>query len=216
MLPPKLAQIMINLATGQELGAKSSELRAEASANTKTLLLLDPFCGTGVVLQEALLMDFDVIGTDLDARMAFYSEQNIEWLRQKFPKATGKAQISKGDAQNHKWPKGINAVASETYLGPPIKSLPGSDRLYKMAGEIDVLLKNFLENIKPQLKTGVRLALAVPAWRTKTGFVHLPLLDRLSDMGYNRLDFKRVKNTDLIYFREDQIVAREIIVIEKR
>ncbi|MCA9340443.1 MAG: hypothetical protein KDA17_06005, partial [Candidatus Saccharibacteria bacterium] len=43
MLPPKLAQIMINLAQPPE-----------------NAVLLDPFCGTGVILQEAMLMGFGV------------------------------------------------------------------------------------------------------------------------------------------------------------
>jgi hypothetical protein len=43
MLPPKLAQTIVNLATGQSLAEKSH-------------IILDPFCGTGVILQEALLM----------------------------------------------------------------------------------------------------------------------------------------------------------------
>jgi CRISPR/Cas system-associated endoribonuclease Cas2 len=50
MLPPKLAQIMINLANG-ERRVKNEE---------KNLAILDPFCGTGVILQEALLMGYKV------------------------------------------------------------------------------------------------------------------------------------------------------------
>jgi len=71
-------------------------------------------------------------------------------------------------------------------------------------------------NINPQLKTGVHLCLAVPAWRTKNGFVRLPALDNLSDLGYNQLDFKHARSSDLVYFREDQLVARELIVLEKK
>ena len=54
MLPPKLAQIMINLALGDQ--------------EPKDKLLLDPFCGTGVLLQEALLMGLKVYGTDLSQK----------------------------------------------------------------------------------------------------------------------------------------------------
>ena len=49
MLPPKLAQIIINLAVGQN------------SVRT----VLDPFCGTGVLLQEAALMGYNIYGSDL-------------------------------------------------------------------------------------------------------------------------------------------------------
>ena len=64
MLPPKLAQILINLC-----GDLPKDSR-----------VLDPFCGTGVVLQEAYLMDYEPYGTDIDERMVKYSQKNLEWL----------------------------------------------------------------------------------------------------------------------------------------
>ena len=67
MLPPKLAQIIINLASGNNQIAGKR--------------LLDPFCGTGVIPQEALLMGFDVYGTDIEQKMIDYSQINIEWLK---------------------------------------------------------------------------------------------------------------------------------------
>ena len=62
MLPPKLAQILINLCGSLKAGSR----------------VLDPFCGTGVVLQEALLMGYVAYGTDLSERMVEYSEKNLK------------------------------------------------------------------------------------------------------------------------------------------
>ena len=64
MLPPKLAQILINLCGPLRPGS----------------VILDPFCGTGVVLQEALLMGYRAYGTDINERMVEYSEKNLKWL----------------------------------------------------------------------------------------------------------------------------------------
>ena len=64
MLPPKLAQILINLCGPLEPG----------------VTVLDPFCGTGVLLQEALLMGYRVYGTDASERMMEYSKKNLGWL----------------------------------------------------------------------------------------------------------------------------------------
>ena len=69
MLPPKLAQIMLNLALGN---------RHESPATT-----LDPFCGTGVLLQEALLMGYSVYGSDLNPKMIDYTKTNLQWLQKK-------------------------------------------------------------------------------------------------------------------------------------
>ena len=64
MLPPKLAQILINL----------------CGSLPKNSHILDPFCGTGVVLQEAILMGYRAYGTDLSERMVEYSNKNLLWL----------------------------------------------------------------------------------------------------------------------------------------
>lgn len=56
MLPPKLAQIMLNLALTDP--TKDSQA-----------VILDPFCGTGTVLQEALLRDLSALGSDLSEKM---------------------------------------------------------------------------------------------------------------------------------------------------
>jgi tRNA G10 N-methylase Trm11 len=199
MLPPKLAQIMINLTNP-----------------VADSVVLDPFCGTGVVLQEALLMGCKVVGTDLEERMVDFSLKNIKWLLEQHPELPSAYAIGHGDAITYQWPKNISAVVSETYLGRPLAKLPSSEELYKIAGDVNTILKKFLQNIGTQLNSGTRLCLAVPAWRTKNGFVSLPMLDHLTDMGYNQLDFKSVPRKDLIYFREEQIVARQLIVLEKK
>ena len=42
------------------------------------------------------------------------------------------------------------------------------------------------------------------------------VLDEIQEMGYNFEKFQDLSQSDLLYFREGQIVAREIIVIRKR
>ncbi|HYH36031.1 MAG TPA: hypothetical protein VD706_00855, partial [Candidatus Saccharimonadales bacterium] len=85
MLPPKLAQIIINLSAGK-LGEETLRDICDIPAGEEIPRpylgknLVDPFCGTGVVLQEAALMGYDVYGTDLEPRMIEYSEQNMDWL----------------------------------------------------------------------------------------------------------------------------------------
>jgi tRNA G10 N-methylase Trm11 len=199
MLPPKLAQIMVNLANPP-----------------KGSTILDPFCGTGVVLQEALLMEFNTFGSDLNPRMVEYSKTNLDWLKTKYELTSNNYKIEQGDATNHQWPEKISSIVSETYLGRPLSKIPPTEELYKIANDVNTIFKKFLNNISTQIKPGTRLCLAVPAWRAKSGFVNMPALDNLSDLGYNQLDFKSAGHKDLVYFREEQIVARQLIVLEKR
>lgn len=206
MLPPKLAQIIVNLAVGQ-LGRQTED--------KFRIRVLDPFCGTGVILQEALLMGYSVLGTDLDERMEGYAKRNMRWLFNEYPKLEGQVDIEIADATSFQWP-GFTAVASELYLGRPLASLPRPDKFKQIISDTNLITKKFLKNLQPQLKPGRPVCLAVPAWRKPdSGLIRLPVIDQLTDMGYNILDFKHVRREDLVYFRENQVVARQLLRLEK-
>ncbi len=197
MLPPKLAQILINLTNPPS-----------------DALLLDPFCGTGVLLQEALLMGFQVYGTDLEKRMIEFSRENLLWLEHK----TGESyeiRLESDDATTHKWTPVADVVAAETYLGKPLSREPDAKLLHTIISEVDPIHRKTLENLARQLEPGTRLCLAVPAWKTRSGFKHLPTLDKLQELGYTRISFVHAASRDLLYYREDQFVARELIVLTK-
>jgi tRNA G10 N-methylase Trm11 len=203
MLPPKLAQIMINLATGPLDRSKPSRIR-----------LLDPFCGTGVILQEAMLMGFSVIGSDIDERMVDYAKQNLQWLVRQNPQIQALADVEVGDATSAHW-SGFSAVASEAFLGRPLSTLPSPDKLKPIINDVNTITRKFLKNLSSQIKPGRRLCLAVPAWRNGQKFINLPVIDHLTEMGYTQLDLKHVPARDLIYFRENQTVARQLLILTK-
>lgn len=199
MLPPKLAQTIINLAV----------------ADSQTpLTILDPFCGTGVIPQEALLQGYNVIGTDLEPRMIDYTEQNLVWLRDKYP-ITATQRLEVGDATSHNWGEPIHFVACEGFLGTPFSAVPSPEKLRETIHDSNTIMKKFLKNIASQLAPGARLCIGAPAWFTNSGVHHLPVLDDLENLGYNRIDFEHARRDDLIYHREDQIVGRELVVLVK-
>jgi len=203
MLPPKLAQMLINFAVGQ--------------TQDTNITVLDPFCGTGVVLQEALLMGYNVYGTDLEPRMIDYTGENLDWLDSKFTFGPAEMRIEEGDATTHQWSPAPDFVAGETYLGRPFTEKPSAEVLAQTASEVNLILKKFLQNIHGQLPSGACLCLAVPAWQISPDtFKHLPLIDDLGQLGYNRTRFEHVRDSDLLYYREDQIVARQVLVITRK
>ena len=219
MLPPKLAQILINLA---------GELRPGAT-------VLDPFCGTGVVLQEALLMGYRAYGTDVSERMVEYSQRNLEWLagargqagtRKVAGAGAGDSgagtgvrdfRVEVGDATKFSWQPPIGAVAAEVYLGPPMSAPPAEMKLKAAKQECGGILLGCLRNLAGQLTPGTPVVLAVPAWRRPNGaYERLNLLDEIEQLGYNVRSFKNLAQSDLLYHREQQVVAREIIVLRKK
>lgn len=259
MLPPKLAQIMINLASPARVttsgaapknvfisdekflgadssaGPASSDLRGTAPGSSNdgsgqmssyesevldvpvssNKTILDPFCGTGVILQEAALMGYSVYGTDLSEKMIRYTRDNLNWLADthhiKFEWF-----LHEGDATKTKWERTIDAVVAETYLGQPFSAPPSAAKLAEVTATCDQIITGFLKNLSSQIKPGTPICIAVPAWRDTSGnFTHLPLIDIVGRLGYKRYEFKNVSQNDLLYYRPDQIVARELLVLTK-
>jgi len=201
MLPPKLAQIIVNLGVG-------------ALPASDEHIVLDPFCGTGVVLQEALLMGYGAYGTDVEQRMIDFTQKNLDWLGTGRP--INNFALEVGDATTHDWKQPFSAVASETYLGRPFTSWPDGETLRNTISTCNTVIKKFLVNIVDQIPVGTRLCLAVPEWKNPNGKDHsLPLLDHLEEMGYNRVRFEHAGAHELVYFRPEQIVARQLLVITR-
>jgi len=202
MLPPKLAQIIVNLAAGAE----------------PTGTVLDPFCGTGVLLQEAALMGYGVYGSDLEPRMVDYTRKNLEWLQQEHSDLGPlQPQLEVGDATTYTWEPTPAIVACEGYLGQPFTGFPRPEKLREVTNTCNLIMKKFLRNAADQLEPGTRLCIGLPAWRRPDGsFEHLKLLDSLEEMGYNRVSFVHVEAPKLLYYRDDQFVARELLVITRK
>lgn len=213
MLPPKLAQIIVNLAVG--------DIRPSLKAK-----VLDPFCGTGVLLQEASLMGFDIYGTDLDKRMIDYSDKNLMWLIDNGNNKINKPEINDpywryfklevADATKHNWDPKPDFIACETYLGRPFSSQPDQKVLQEVMQDVNYIHKKFLMNVARQTELGFTMCLAIPAWKDNNGFKHLKVLDNLEELGYNRMKFVHIPDNELIYYRDDQIVARELVVLVRK
>ncbi|MDO4611541.1 MAG: DNA methyltransferase [Candidatus Saccharibacteria bacterium] len=206
MLPPKLAQILINLCGDLPSGSR----------------VLDPFCGTGVVLQEAILMGYEAYGTDLSERMVEYSERNLKWLCNDLEKSVVKNttpfaatwKVEKGDAMDYKWQGRIDAVACEGYLGRPMSLPPAEIKLKAEKQECGTIIRGFLKNLAGQIKAGTPVVLAAPAWLRENGeYSRLEILDETLEAWYN---IENKSREGLLYHREGQVVARDIIILRKK
>ena len=213
MLPPKLAQTMINLG----IGANQPQIAFLAGAKfPEKMAILDPFCGTGTVLQEAILKGFTAHGTDLSDKMIDYSRENLAWLAKEFRPFGKIGEIHQADATTAHWDFAdqLQSVVCETYLGQPFSAPPSPKKLAEVRENCNRIISNFLKNLATQIPEGTQICIAVPAWKTQNGtFSHLPLIDFLPELGYNRKEFMRVQNRDLVYYRENQVVARDLLVL---
>lgn len=235
MLPPKLAQMMVNLAVGAERYAEGAATvssftashRASADARAADCSescvatpsaepvtqqrILDPFCGTGTVLQEALLRGCVVSGSDLSPKMIDYTRQNLAWLRATHHTTGEIRYLQPGDATTLQWPTphSIDAVVCETYLGQPFSAPPAAAKLAEVTTHCSHIISRFLANLRPQLAPGTPLCIAVPAWADQQDrLTQLPLIKQLDALGYHV-----THAAPLIYRRPGQVVARQLLML---
>lgn len=193
MLPPKVARMLINLAL--PIGAEGKRV-------------LDPFCGTGTVVMEALMLGAEGIGSDLRVEAVGQTQKNCEWLSQAYHKNfTFRAVTS--DA-THLTPEllggKVDAIATEGYLGP-LTPRPGAvPNLFK---GLEKLYKGAFKQWTEVLVPGARVCIALPNVSVKGNVFSLaPLIDSLSSYGYN------ISSGPYLYERPDAVVRREIFVLE--
>jgi tRNA G10 N-methylase Trm11 len=203
MLPPKLAQIIINLATFSSTTDQNS-----------SLTILDPFCGTGVLLQEALIMKYKVLGSDIAQKMIDYTSINLDWIvdQEKLDKANYKLFLA--DATTFQWSVKFNFVASETYLGLAFTNHVQLKVFESNMQTCNLIIKKFLNNLYNQIDQSTGICLAVPFWTYNNKNYHLDIIDHLSSIGYNLVKFSLV-NGRLVYQRPNQFVGRELLVLKK-
>lgn len=216
MIPPKVAQIMLNL------------------ANTKpNETILDPFCGIGTIIQEGLLLGFRMIGSDINKVAIKGSEQNLEWFRNRYKIAPGKYGVEVCDATKvfsliEKSKNKVSAIVTEGTLGPIYGIYPKPQEIEQNFKDLAILYKDSLTEFSKFLAKGSRVIMCIPAYRKGPGnYEKFPNLDFIEALGYNFIDIispviaknlkflKLTERKTAIYDRKDQVVAREIVIFEK-
>lgn len=207
MLPPKLARMLVNLGRTQ---------------STKTLL--DPFCGSGSVLNEAALMGLDAVGIDLSGKAVQDSNANWRWMQANIPQCPGSLRAMKGDVrQLHTLcePLFFDTCVTEPYMGPPQRKAIPKRQFKALSDELKELYTRALGEIRTVVKPGSRVVFIVPKFK-----VHemeapqsINVASILKLQGYTFLDpfhgfVPAEKRKTLVYSRPRQIVQREIFVLQ--
>ncbi|MDZ7798745.1 MAG: methyltransferase domain-containing protein [Patescibacteria group bacterium] len=214
MMPPKLARMMINISGGD-----------------KNDVLLDPFCGCGTILQEALLLGFaEVIGSDVSAKAISKTKKNIKWLENKYNLENRKVRIFKLDisylGKNLK-SNLIDLVITEPYLGPVLKNKLNQKETRKITDQLINLYRNFFKEIKKVLRKRGKIVIIWPVFKTYKGFQNLPILEEVIKMGFrqekilpdelkNKSFSEITRRGSVIYSRQGQNILREIFVFNNQ
>ena len=199
MLPPKLARIMVNLAGGD-------------SSHT----LLDPFCGVGTVLTEAMAVGYTkLVGTDIDEAAVDATRENVEWESARVEMEVDARFIrTKAEALGtFIAPKSVDMIVSELYLGAPRH---GDEDRVELERRLDELVTMYTESMRgfvAVMNEGARCVLAVPAYVVDNEILEAQIVERAQLFGLEVDAFEGVETTKqgaLRYGREDQLVLRDI------
>jgi len=216
MLPPKLAQIMINLAEVSE-GAT----------------IYDPFCGSGTTLQEALLLGYhDIYGSDLSERNIADTKTNLDWLSTSSVLESNSLRVTASkiaqddertfvsDVLRPSSNVQADAIIGEGFLGEPYRR--SKDQAVHDADELTKFYVQALTNLAGELKPNGRIVLAVPFFIVGPEYFYLPILEKLAATGLDLIapnigeaTLKLHGRGNLTYSRPDQFVGRELLILKK-
>ena len=203
MLPPKLAQIMINL--------------SNADLND---VIMDPFCGSGTILTESMLIGYEnLIGSDNSKKAIEDTQKNIEWIIKNYELGIKNYELfNRSAVELSKFIKlnSINAIITEPYLGPQ----RGKININSVINDLEYLYGRSLTEFKKILKPTGRVVMVWPIFRVTHNMERItPNLSGfkiVNPITENLLSNDIIKLTDrntIIYGREGQKVWREIVVL---
>lgn len=197
MLPPKIARIMINL---------SGKI---PNQNT----ILDPFCGSGTIINEAILMNFKkIIGSDISEKALADTKININWLikTHKINNPNFELLLSEANQLNI---NNIDLLVTEPYLGKPLKGRESENELTEQIESLKQLYLNSLKHFYQSLNKGAIIVMIIPRFKFNQNWLRINILDEIKKIGYKHNPFPGVnhqKQEYLLYARDNQKVGREI------
>jgi len=215
MMPPKLAKIMVNLA---QVDFKQT--------------ILDPFCGSGTILSEAMLMGYkNLIGSDISKKAIEDTKRNLEWLKRNYELESMKYELLESDVRKliQKLPlASVDAIITEPFLGPPLRASTGLEEIKRIAREVGQLYLEAFRVFKNLLKPNGRIVIIFPVFKPKEKqkFFYLPILKEIKHLGFKikipfsfeLQNYPLIKITDrgsIIHSRPEQRILREIFIWEK-
>ncbi len=240
ILPPKLAQVMLNfgwwfLQSGKQVAGSGQKMEKGMPAPSSQLpapIVWDPFCGSGVLPVECLLRGWMVIASDSSQKAVDACKRNIEWLRRTFtiPAAKIPSAVMKHNAlkppdfsslRGERFRTGPSIIVTETSLGPSLRNRPTKQEAQKLRTENEKLQIAFLRNVTSS-SPGIPIVCTWPVWYLSAGPLFLEKIwKEVEKLGLEAVLPPETIHTSpvrctLIYRRPDQYVGREIVLLRKR
>ncbi len=232
MLPPKVAQELINLA--QVLSAKGGSPPSpgfgRAGASGGKSAILDPFAGCGTIIQEAMIMGCKGVGSDKEQKQIDNAEKNLLWIKNRYKLPPGRFELILSEVKDLavNLPKlSYEAIITEGPLGPAYLEPPTEKAIAENFKNLEKIYVAAFKVFREILGPGKRVVIALPAYRVGRSYRFFEIIDKLTKLGYDildplpqvlkeRFDFLEVTaRKSIIYDRKDQFVSREIFIFKR-
>ncbi|MBT7553217.1 methyltransferase domain-containing protein [bacterium] len=204
MLPPKVAQMMINLA-----------------GPDRDKIFLDPFCGSGTILQEAALLGFSKIyGSDSSEKAIADSQVNLDWLQEKFD-TTAQINIKKIPVEkiSTNLDTKVDLIVAEPFMGDARNLLSIQDTKYlaPIINELKMLYKKAFEQFKKIANPDAKIIFIFPVIDLDGQKIYTLEQDVISQLGWQAMPYHIKTNQlspagNVIYNRTGQKIQREITI----
>lgn len=195
MLPPKVARMMLNLAFTKPIKS--------------TRRLLDPFCGTGTIAMEAMMLGINTVNSDHSQLKVEGTKENLTWLSReentKLKWRVFKSDATKVSSQIH---DKVDAVVTEPLLGPAKFS---ERKIPNIIKGLNKLYIGALKDWQKCLKTKARVVVVLPEFDIGGLVKRADLaIDRCENLGYTLVA------GPFEYHRPQARVKRQIFVLQKQ
>lgn len=163
-------------------------------------VFLDPFCGVGTLLQEALLAKAKVIGADVNRWCVEAARRNLTWIEHEYGLQDADFTVIQGDARNltQKIRDEVDCIATEPDLGPALREVPTGPYAQEIIENLTPLFNDFVTDSCGVLRNDGFLVVVTPYIRTRTG---KPVTMNIQEMA-QAAGFKAVKPFGNVAFVE--------------
>jgi len=177
--------------------------------------IIDPFCGSGTIITEAILMGYkNLIGTDNSQVAIQDTIKNIGWLQNNFKTVNSDLNINIFQADILDINKQIkdstvNAVVAEPYLGKPLRGSETRTIIEKQATELKMLYLSAFTRFNKLLKPGGIVVFIIPRFNHNNDWIKIDCENEILKLGFKN-DPILLDQKHLLYWRTGQHVGREI------
>lgn len=196
MLPPKIAQMLLNFAN-----PKSDDI------------VVDSFCGSGTINSEAAIMGYKTQGGDVNGENVNGARENFEFLSEKFRFDSGCGDFETKNAIDFDYShQGV--LVTEGYLGVNFETRPNRHDAEKSHHEVVKLWENLFENLKNSHIHTVAFCLPAIYQGEQVRSIREKIFAKAKENAYTPVALFG-HQTSYVYSREGAFVGREICVVKR-